>query len=1051
MLSSRLSVTLTYYKYYLKRYFKSALITLINSFVKNKIQGITLPGFIFFLFSQIILVSGYCVSISAQELTAVSPSTVAEEQDYAFASGLYRDSLFQLAGQQFETFAKKYPNSIKRQDAAFLSIECFFQSSQFQKAVAKYNEFILDYPNSRYMPEAYLKLGQSHLNQKKNNEAIVAFKNVLDKFAESETAGEAAYWAGEAYLRNDEVQNAVKYYTLAYENYPKNRLKDYALYSIAWTLQKQSKYEKAVEWYDKLITECPKSSLTPGAHVRIGECFYYAKDYHNAIDVLTKLHAEIHDNEELGNSDYLLAEAYYKLGELNEAQTRYEKFLIDYPNHTFADEVTYDLAWIYYNQKNFTKAIQTFNKLTSRNNELGHAALYRRGTAERFAGQKETALKTFSEVVQREPHGQWSDNALFDAGMIYFEETNASKAKLYFQQMTREFPASDVMPDGCKMLGECLFIEGSLKEAEFWFDKTVTMPTVSFDVKVEASFQSALCSYKLKLYKEASAKFAAFVAQYQKHPKMGEAKFYQAEAEYKLGNYNIAIRLYSEALENVSTAKKEEVLYGTAWSFYKQENFQQAIESFEHLLVDYPKGKFAFDARLRLGDVYFFQKNYSKAIGSYRMVIRMYPDSTSIDYAYFQIGQSYLKEGDNSEAIKAFNGLISAMPRSKLADDAQFAVGWVNFQRKDYAEAIKEFNKLIITYPNSELAPRAYYSLGDSYYNLKQYVAAEKSYREVLKQFPKSSNVADATTGIQYCMIALGKDAEAIEVLDDFMKENPNSPAGEELQLKKGELLFNQKKYIEAAKVYKGFVEKYPNSKLLAHAQYSLAKCYRAQNSLDEAALTFEQVANVSNASDKVIGESLFEAAEIYNAQHKHEKAISALQNLQGKVKDREIIAEAKIRTGETFQLWGKNAEANAQFDQVINEFMDFQIADEARMDKAKMYFALHEFDQSKTFAEKVASSRKDELGAEAQYIVGASLAGKKDWTNVITALLRVKYVFPSYDRWVGRAYLGLGDAYEQMKDLRKARESYRAALKLNTDKSVIEEAQRRLKRMEKQ
>jgi tetratricopeptide (TPR) repeat protein len=147
----------------------------------------------------------------------------------------------------------------------------------------------------------------------------------------------------------------------------------------------------------------------------------------------------------------------------------------------------------------------------------------------------------------------------------------------------------------------------------------------------------------------------------------------------------------------------------------------------------------------------------------------------------------------------------------------------------------------------------------------------------------------------------------------------------------------------------------------------------------------------------------------------------------------------------------GKNAEAIAQFEQVIKDYSDLPIADDARVAQSRIYFESQDYDRAKAVAEKVATSRKDEAGAEAQYIVGASLAGKKDWANVITALLRVKYVFPSYDRWVGRAYLGLGDAYEQTMDMRRARESYLTVLKLKTDNSVIEEAQRRLKKMERQ
>lgn len=1015
---------------------------------QQKKRGSNLFQSVFLSFLLLSIIE-FFIPVFAQELPPHQSPSVAEEQDYAFAYGLYRDSLFQLAGQQFQSFAAKYPGSIKRQDAAFLSAECSFQSSQFSNAKTDYNQFIQQYPTSRYIPEAYLKLGQSCIHLKKYSEAITTLKTVLDQYGESEKTGEAAYWIGEASLRNDDAQNALKYYSLAYENFPKNRLRDYALYSIAWTYQKRSEYAKAADWYNKLISEFPQSTLTPGAYVHIGECSYYAKEYKHAIDVLTKSRPDILNEEELGNADYLIAEAYYKLGDNESAQKRYKQFLLDHPQHKLAPEVRYVLAWSYLNQKDYPHALEIFQALSERSDELGTAALYRRSVVERLMGKIDKALQTLNEVLKRELQGEWSDNALFDIGIIYFEENNLSGAKLHFQRLIMEFPKSDMFADGCRMLGECFLTENKFKDAEGWFEQAMAAPTASFDVKVDAGFQSALCIFKLKQYKDAAAKFSTFIQQYPKHPKAGEAKFYQAEAEYRLGNFSKSTQLYQESAEGPSAAKKEESLYGVAWSFYKQGKFQQAIASFEQLLVEYPKGKFAFDSRLRLGDAYFFLKEYKKAVDSYHMVIRLYPDSVSIDYAYYQLGQSYFKDGNNSEAFKVFEGLIKALPQSTLADDAQFAQGWIDFQRKEYGEAIKEFKELLAKYPNSELVPRTYYSIGDSYYNLQQFTAAEKSYREVLKRFPNSNYVADATTGIQYCFIAQGKDADAVGVIDNFVKENPTSAAAEDLQLKKGELLYNKKKYADATNVYRGFVEKNTHSKLLATALYSLAKCYRMQGNLDEAVSAFERAADIPVASEKVIGESLFEAAEIYDSQHKTEKAIHVLQQVEGKVKDPEIIAEAKIRTGQSFQLADNLKDASAQFEQVINTFGDLPIADGARIAQARIFFQTGEYNQAKVLAEKIATSHKDELGAEAQYIVGASLAGKKEWPNVITALLRVKYVFPLYERWVGRAYLGLGDAYEQTKDAKHARESYQAVIKLKTDKSVIEEAQRRLKKME--
>ena len=668
-------------------------------------------------------ISGNLLQTSAQDVSITKNLIIVEEQEYAFAYELYRDSLFQLSAQQFEIFIKKYPKSIKRQDAAFFSVECLFFSSQFLDASIKYSEYIQNYPTSKYLPEAYLKLGKSQLKLKKNSDAIAAFKTVMEN-NDNDKAGEAAYWIGEAFTGNEDTQNAIKYYTLAYENYPKNHLRDCALYSIAWTYQKRAEYTKAAEWYGKLIAEFPQSNLIPGAHVHIGGCFYYAKDYQRAINELTKSRSEIHDEEEAGNADYLIAETFYKLDNLAEAQKRYKKFLIDHPSHKFAAEVTYNLAWSYSDQNNYAKAIEVFDKLTHRTDELGHAALYRRGAAEQSFGMKEKALKTFDEVIQRERQGEWSDNALFDAGMILLEEKNISKAESYFMQLTSEFPKSDMFADGCRMLGKCLLMESNFKDAQVWFEKALTIPTASFDVKISASFNSALCLFKLKQFKEAALKFAMFIEKYPKHPKAIEAKYYQAEAEYQLGNFNESIRLYSALADNPNSTREEESLYGIAYSFYKQEKLLQAIESFEKLLVEYPKGKFAFDARLRLSDAYFLLKDYKKATGSYRTVIRMFTDSNSIDFAYYQLGNSYLKDGDNTEAFKSFDGLIKALPHSPLADDAQFMLGWINFRQKEYGEAIKEFQKL-------------------------------------LEQFPNSNRTADAANGIQNCRIMQGKKDES--------------------------------------------------------------------------------------------------------------------------------------------------------------------------------------------------------------------------------------------------------------------------------------------------
>jgi TolA-binding protein len=984
-----------------------------------------------------------------QQTSGISSLTVEEEQDFAFAMGLYQDSLFQLAGRQFESFSSKYPNSAKRQESDFLRCECLFQSSQFQKAEGGYAGFIRDYPASGRLPEAYLRLGQSYLAEKKYAQAVAAIKNVTDNYAESKVAAEASYWMGEAFLKNGDTRNAIKYYNLSYEKYPDSRLRDYSLYSIAWSYQKSGEYAKAVESYERLITEFPGSTLTSGAYIRIGECYYYSKDYKRAVSALTKMRPNIKDNDELGNADYLIAEATYKLGDVAGAQKKYENFLTNYPGHKLVPEVTYVLGWIYLKLKNYAKAVETFNMIAGRSDELGRASLYQRSVAERNLKLPDKALQTLHEVLKHEPPGEWTDNALFDMGVISFEKKEYAESVAFFKRIADDFPDSDIRPETYRMLGECSYAGNDFETAMKWYEKAESDPSAPENIRIDASFQAAMCRFMIKQYREAAQKFSLFVKQYPGDPRTGEAKFFQAESEYHSGNFAEAVKAYSESAGSPHNAKREDALYGAAWSLYKQGKTQEAIEAFEKQLIGYPKGKFALDARLRIGDAYLSMKDYKGAIGSYRHAIRLFPDSSSVDYAYYQLGQSFLKSGNSTEAVKSFDQLIRIMPKSSLADDAQFAKGWVNFQRKQYREAIREFQTLVASYPASELSPRAYYSIGDSYYNMQKYPEAEKAYRELAKRFPNSSYVTDAVTGIQYCLEAQGKEEEAVKVIDDFIKGASKSAAVEELQLKKIELLFSRHKYTETVKTCREFIANNPRSGYQANVRLTLARCYRAQGKPDEAASVCEQIADIQGAPEKTIGEALFEAAEIYLMQNKPDKARHAAKMIEEKLKDRELLAGAIMITGHSMELTGDSKKAIDAFEEVIKKYSDLPVADVARVAEARIYFQLKEYGKARAVAGKTAVSRKDETGAEAQYIVGASLAGEKKFNEAITALLRVKYLFPAYEKWVGSAYLGLGDAYEQTKDMRRARESYQAVLKMKTEAQVIEEAKRRLKRME--
>jgi TolA-binding protein len=994
------------------------------------------------------LMTGFLGTQAISQNLPVPNSNIAEEQDYAFAHGLFRDGLFQLSAEQFDRFVKKYPLSVRVQDARFLHADCFFQLAQYPIAISEFTKFVSEYPVSILSDNARFRLGDAYGKLKRNRDAVESYKSILDHPVNPSVAGEAAYWIGEIYFKEADYNNALKYYALSYEGYPGNRLQDYAVYSAGWTNQTRGDYAKAAEWYRIIIEKFPKSSLAPSSRVKIGECYYYAKEYPRAIEELTAAKASIDSVALRGEADYLIGESYYNLGQYDKAQKQYELFLKEYPQHRLSGEVQYALGWTLFKEKQFAASAETFGRLTAADGQLAEAAQYRKGMAEKLAGNKDAALETFQKLYQLNPKGGYADNALYDAGGILFDQKKTNAAIANFRRIVTQYDSSDVLADATMMLGECYVSTESYDSAKACYEKVLASEGLSFETKVNSMYQVARCSFKLKQFKDAATGFSMFLAAYPEHPKSVEALYWQAESEYQGGDLQNALKHYKLIAAAAKNPRREEGMYGIGWSYYKLGDYPKAIDAFEKLVVAYPSGKFSFDARLRLGDCYFKQKDFKKAAGAYRTVVRLFPKNDGADYALYQLGQTYYRSDDHEQAADQFTALIKTYPTSTLADAAQYALGWMKFQRKDYLAAIKEFQTTVTTYPSSPLAPRAYYSIGDSYYNLRQYGAAEKSYREVLQKFPKSPLAADALTGIQYSLVAQGKSKEAVGTIDQYVKENPSSPNNEQFEMKKAELLFSQKQYVDAAREYRSFAIRHAESGLSPQALYWCGRSLEEADSALSAVQAFEQAADALRAPIEIKGNALLEAARICLKRKDYERSFKILDRAEKDLAGSDFAPEAAYLKGYVLLENGATDDAKAKFDFVVSKYPTRVEADKARIGLTRIALQEKEFAAGQTLAQQVATSRTDEIGAEAQYFSGLIYSRSNDWQNAITAFLRVRYVFPSHETWLAKAYIGLGEAYEKTNDLIKARESYQQVLKILKSGDDFDEASKQLKRL---
>lgn len=982
-------------------------------------------------------------STHAQVASPPTQKSAAEDQDYTFGYGLFQDKLYSLAAEQFESFVRKYPSSIRLQDALFLLAESAYLQGQYADALPTYARLIREFPSSALTDDAHFRTGQSNLALKRPADAVTSFKTVIDRFPQSPLAGEAAYWLGESHVALGERETAVKYYTLSYEHFPNNPYKDYAWYAVGWTRQSDRRFSDAISAYRTLIDSLPTSSLVSAARIRIAECRFGTEDYAGALAGLQAERSTIGSPLEAGQADYLIAESYERLKNFPAARDSYRRFVTEHPEHPLQEDGWYGLGWTLFQLGRHDSASAIFGEVGGRGGKRAAAAMFRKGASDRMRRDTTAALASYRQSVELDERGDFADNALADVADILLLRGDAVQAKATAERVVASYPDSDVRADALRIIGDALLRMGDAVEARERLREAAAVPGARFDVAVGAAFQAAWASFRIGDFEQASQGFAAFIQKYPQHPRSADARYWQAESEYRRGAYEQALPLYRAISSDEKHARRLDAAYGEGWSLYKLGRFQESAAAFDRLVQFAPRGPYAYDARLRQADALFALKEYARAGQAYRSVLRSFPDSTSNDYAAYQAAQAAYRGNDFTEAYKQFAELVRTMPSSPLADDAQYAMGWVNFQRKEYTEAIKEFQKVTRNFPTGDAAPRAFYSLGDSYYNMQQYAAAEASYRELIRRFPDHRLISDAMVGLQYALVAQGKEKEASGVIDRFIRDNQATAAATDLQLKKAELLYGQKDFSGAAAGYRAYLAGAPDGRDRGQAQYWLGRSYLALGQRAEALESFEVA---SSLSGRFAAPATLEAIDVVLEAGNGAKALDLIGRGERQFSsDGNVLSELLYRKGRLFLTDGNAPEAQRLWNEVVRRWDSSRAADRSRIGLARLALTSGDATGARTLSQRVATGRTDEIGAEAQFVIGETWAAVGDWRQATTAFLRVRYVFAAYADWVNRALLEAGRSYERSGDKARARETYRDLLQRQPEATIRKEAEQRL------
>ena len=230
------------------------------------------------------------------------------------------------------------------------------------------------------------------------------------------------------------------------------------------------------------------------------------------------------------------------------------------------------------------------------------------------------------------------------------------------------------------------------------------------------------------------------------------------EADIDLATYveetDPADALYNQGLANLNAGRLKE-----------------ATQKFEAVDRQHPYSEYARKSMVMGAFSYYRQGNYDEAINLAKRYVTLYPSSEDAAYAQYIIGLSYFRQirdvtqdqKESRRAIEAMEEVIQRWPESEYVEDArakvrfardqlagkEMQVGRYYLERREYIAAAKRFRFVVENYSNTRHVEEALARLVETYYAMGLTSEAQTAAAVLGHNYPDSQWYKDSYALLQ--------------------------------------------------------------------------------------------------------------------------------------------------------------------------------------------------------------------------------------------------------------------------------------------------------------
>ncbi len=716
-------------------------------------------------------------------------------------------------------------------------------------------------------------------------------------------------------LFNDNAENLLLAYVSKYPESPNSKS---AYFEIGNFYYRQRRFDDAIKWYEKTDPAVLSDKDRMTYQFNMAYAHFEKKNYEKASPVFDRIKKT--------QSKYAYPSAYY-LGVIFYEQKNYPKALDEFTflkaSKNYAEVTPYYIIQIYYLLGRYRELIAYSDEAISIPKVKKLNEIYLVTASAHFRLDNYTESAKLYEAYKIKTATRLNPQSNYELAYSYYVLGDYPTAVDIFKVVSED--QTFYAQNGMYTLADCFMKMNDRQAARHAFWKASKL---DFDKEISrlAIYNYAKLSLELNYSQTAIESFQEYIKHYPKSENIDEAKSLLADALLSTRNYKDAIRILEglDTRTNSANLAYQKVCYYHGIEVLNSRDFNRAISLFNKSL-SYPvdKGIQALAWHWK-GEALYQQKNYSEAIKFYTQSIQSasFRELDIYPMALYSIAYAYFGNEDYKASVYFFDSYLKAeaesgRPDTRKVNDATLRLSDSYFVIKDYDKALYSYNKII-----NDQSPSADYALFQKGIILGlQNKQNDKiiTLKSLLNNYPKSNYADDAyyESGTSY--FVMGNLVDAINSFNELIRTHPNSRYISKAKLSLGLIYYNEAQDDRALQMYKSIINDYPGSEEAKESLLAIKNIYIDAGNAEEylAYVRTLPFASVSSGAQDSIS---YQAAYNRYLMGDCENALSGFNSYVYKFGNGNFITEARVYRSECLLRSNQPEKALEDLEYLINK-----------------------------------------------------------------------------------------------------------------------------------